>query len=190
MVPGDVQHPRLSWDTSWRCCQQLFWDGGGQLAGSQRVWTSAVLQLLTLLACAGAGPDKVTVWMSWLCCKVLTGIPDCWPELTSTQCWPTPSRFVATPGISYLPFSWPHGQAKCWDMQFCPMEKDRLGQGCAPACCRCELAPSVGEGFPAELRGPAGTAFLCCWPVPEHGQGSSESAGAAAHIAHAASAPP
>lgn len=23
------------------------------------------------------------------------------------------------------------------------MEKDRLGQGCAPACCHCELAPSV-----------------------------------------------
>lgn len=50
---------------------------------------------------------------------------------------------MATLGVSCPPFSQPRGQAKCWDMQFCPMEKDRLGQGCAPDCCCCELAPSV-----------------------------------------------
>lgn len=52
---------------------------------------------------------------------------------------------MATLGVSYLSFSWPYEQAKCLDTQFYPMERDRLGQGRAPACCCFELAPSVSE---------------------------------------------
>lgn len=86
------------------------------MASGRRVWTSAVLHLPTLLACAGAGLDEVTVWMSWLCCKALTWIPDCWPESGRADQLSELANtgFVATPGVSGLPFSRACGQAKCW----------------------------------------------------------------------------
>ena len=107
---------------------------------------------LPSLAHAGAEADAVAIWMFWLCCKALAWVLACRPEslgkLTGTQCWPTLSRFVASPRMSSPPFSRPRGQAKCWDRQLCPMERDGLGQGCAPDCCCCELAPSTpGKGF-------------------------------------------
>lgn len=100
------------------------------MAGGQRVWTSAVLQLSTLLACAGAGLDEVTVWMSWLCCKALTRIPDCWPESgrADQHSELANTGFVATPRVSYLPFSWPCGQAKRFSHG-----KGQVGSGLCPS---------------------------------------------------------
>lgn len=41
MVPGDVQHPRLSWDSSWRCCQHL--SRGAEGTGESWLVTGPVL---------------------------------------------------------------------------------------------------------------------------------------------------
>lgn len=55
---------------------------------------------------------------------------------------------MAAQAMSLPPFSQPRGQAKCWDRQLCPRERDGLGQRCAPDYCSCELAPStLGKGF-------------------------------------------
>lgn len=107
---------------------------------------------LPSLAHARVESDAVTIWMFWLCCKALAWVPACWREslgkLTVTQCWPTPSRFVAAQGMSLPPFFQSHGHAKCWDRQLCPTERDGLDQCCAPDYCSCELAPStLGKSF-------------------------------------------
>lgn len=121
-----------------------------QLVAGESGLAHGVLEPLPSLDHAGTESDAVAIWMFWLCYKAQTRVPACQMEGLGmlTQRQPTPSRFVATPGMSSPPFSQPHGQGKCWDRQLCPTERDGLGQSCAPDCCRCVLAPSVpGKGF-------------------------------------------
>lgn len=101
------------------------------MAGGQRVWTSAVLQLPTLLAYAGAGLREVTVWMSWLCCKALTWIPDCWPESGRANQHPELANtgFVATPVYPVFPFPGPVGRQSAGT----PHGKGQVGSGLCPS---------------------------------------------------------